>query len=58
MTHFGGRPLIRWASASNRLISFRSILLRSGSFAVFSSKVIASSFGWISAKPSVAMTEL
>jgi hypothetical protein len=39
----GGWLLIRSASATNRLISRRSVLLRSGSFAVFSSEVIASS---------------
>ena len=39
----GGWLLICSASATNRLISRRSVLLRSGSFAVFSSEVIASS---------------
>jgi hypothetical protein len=38
MTHFGGWPLIRSASPTNRLISRSSVLLRSGSVAFFSSK--------------------
>ena len=52
---FGAWPLIRSASATNRLISRRSILLRSGSFAVFSSEAVASSFRCTSAKSSLAI---
>jgi hypothetical protein len=57
ISHFGGWLLIRSASATNRLISLRSFLLRSGSFAVFSSEVIASSFRCTSAKSSLAICQ-